>query len=312
MPTLNFNEIPSAKANKEKPGEQDTFELFARDVLDHIGFTIVSPPNRGHDQGKDIVVEEVRRGVGGETRVRWLVSCKHYAHMGKSVTPDDEINILERMKIHNCSGFLSFYSTVQSTGLAAILEKIPDTQVYDRERIERTLFGSSRGMIIARRYFPESMKKWEVDTGAPVDVMIETGPLLCDHTGENLLVPEPRGIIVLARSFLKNSEHPHYEEIYWCLKGEPDRVLEHKCRQKGLTTEWEDIPDVLMPTIYLKWFMSSLNQLRGGYTYSDHAFERLKQFLICIFPYVARNLREDERRRIRSLMTIPSWVGGLG
>jgi hypothetical protein len=314
MPALDFTEIPSAKASKETPGEQDTFELFARDVLEHIGFKIISQPNRGPDQGKDIVIEEIRRGVGGESKIRWLVSCKHYANMGRSVNPDDEVNILERTNVHKCDGFLGFYSTLQSTGLASLLEGQSSigTQVYDRERIERTLLGSSHGITIAKRYFPESMRKWAAETGAPADLMVETGSLLCDHTRENLLLPKPRGIIVLARSAIGDQQKVHFEEIYWCLKGEPDRILESRCSEKGLITAWEDIPDVIMPPIYLKWCLTALSELHNGYTYSEQAFAKLKQFLICTFPYAARNLREDERERIKTLMGIPAWIGGLG
>lgn len=307
MPTLDFTEIPSAKADKSKPGQQDTFEFFARDVLEYIGFTIISAPNRGPDQGKDIVVEETRRGIGGESKIRWLVSCKHYAHMGRSVNPEDEINILERVQIHKCQGFLGFYSTIQSTGLATILERLCniESQVYDKERIERTLLDSSIGRTIAKRYLPESIKKWVSDTGAPADLMMEPEELLCDYTNENLISPKPRGIIVMASKYPRQEKTIHYEEIYWCLKGEPDRILEQRCWNKGLITAWEDIPDVIIPTVYLKWCMSIMNELRDGNTYSDSAFSKLKQFLICLYPYVARELRAEEKERIKVLKTIP-------
>lgn len=314
MPALDFTEIPSARASRETPGEQDTFELFAREVLVHIGFKIVSPPNRGADQGKDMIIEESRRGVGGETTIRWLVSCKHFAPMGRSVSADDELNILERVYMHKCSGFLGFYSTVSSSGLGSMLDGLTQiqTQIYDRERIERSLLGSSIGITIAKRFFPKSVKLWESDPKRAADVMVQCDSLFCQYTGENLLVPEARGIIALVRPLIKDSEHIHYEDIYWCLKGQPDRILQEHYWKQGLTTEWEDIPDVLIPTIYLKWCMSGLNQLRSGITYSDKAFEKLKQFMIAVFPYVSRDLHEPERKRIKSLIRVPSWIGGLG
>lgn len=61
---------------------------------------------RGADLGKDLVVEEARFGVLGESVVRWLVSCKHFAHSGRAVSPDDERNIRERVEAHKCHGFL--------------------------------------------------------------------------------------------------------------------------------------------------------------------------------------------------------------
>jgi hypothetical protein len=314
MPTLDFKEIPSARASTDHPGEQDTYELFARDVLEHIGFRILSDPNRGPDEGKDIIVEELRRGVGGETTVKWLVSCKHYAHSGKSVSPDDELNICERVKQHGCNGFMGFYSTIPSSGLSKLLEGQTDIdiQIYDHERIERTLLGSSEGNILARRFFPVSIKMWEFEPTGPSDVMIDMEPLLCDYSGENLLEPTPQGIIALVRRWESEGEKRHYTDVYWCLKGEPDRALRSKFEDKEHTTEWEDIPDIIMPVMYIRWYMSLLNQIRDGHTFSDSAFEKLKEFLITIYPFVARNMRPEEKERVDRLMMVPSWAGGFG
>jgi hypothetical protein len=79
MAALDFKEIPEAHLGS---GLQDAFELFARDFLAHLGYQVVEHPARGADGGKDIVLIERRSGVGGETNIRWLVSCKHKAHSG--------------------------------------------------------------------------------------------------------------------------------------------------------------------------------------------------------------------------------------
>ena len=57
MPVLNFKEIPEAHKGS---GLQDTFELFARDFLVFMGYTIVVDPSRGADGGSDLIVEEKR------------------------------------------------------------------------------------------------------------------------------------------------------------------------------------------------------------------------------------------------------------
>ena len=119
MAILDFKEIPRANVSN---GEQDRFELFARDFLEYLGYKIVIDPNRGADGGVDVLVEEKRTGVGGETVIRWLVSCKHKAHSGQSVTPQDEANIRDRVDANNCHGFIGFYSTLPSTGLSKNLE----------------------------------------------------------------------------------------------------------------------------------------------------------------------------------------------
>jgi hypothetical protein len=160
MPVIDFKEMPQAKASVDEKGKQDKFELFARDFIEFIGYRIVENPDRGADGGRDIIAEETRSGVGGETTIRWLVSCKHTVHSGTSVNPKAEQNIQDRVASNNCKGFIGFYSMLPSAGLARILDGLKSTlevQVFDSERIEKSLLGSSEGITLARRYFPRSM-----------------------------------------------------------------------------------------------------------------------------------------------------------
>ena len=47
---LDFKEIPPANGSD---GDQDKFELFAREYIEAIGLEIVSGPDRGQDGGRD-------------------------------------------------------------------------------------------------------------------------------------------------------------------------------------------------------------------------------------------------------------------
>lgn len=170
MAILNFKEIPPANS---ATGEQDEFELFSRDFLEFAGYKIISEPDRGQDGGIDILVEEIRSGVGGDTFIRWLVSCKHYAHSnsgkGKSVGVDDEINVGDRVDANNSDGFIGFYSTIASSGLTRKLEgwanrKSKEFQIFHRGKIEQFLFAQKEGIVLAKRYFPHSMQKWQEDS----------------------------------------------------------------------------------------------------------------------------------------------------
>lgn len=110
MSIIDFKEIPPANSGN---GDQDSFELFARDfVVEILGLKIISQPNRGADGGKDFLAEEIQSGTISETHIRWLVSCKHFAHSGKSVSDSDEQNILDRVHQHMADGFIGFYSTI--------------------------------------------------------------------------------------------------------------------------------------------------------------------------------------------------------
>jgi len=159
MALLDFKEIPRAN---DASGRQDSFELFARDFLKYRGYSVVSGPDRGTDAGRDLIVLESRVGVGGETKIRWLVSCKHKAHSGRSVTLNDELDIYDRMNNHQCGGFIGFYSTVPASGLHGKLEGIKnsykiDLQIYDSERIESELLETLEGQRLAKRFFPRSL-----------------------------------------------------------------------------------------------------------------------------------------------------------
>lgn len=167
MSALNFKEIPQANL---ATGEQDEFELFARDFLAYLGYKIISEPARGQDGGKDILIQESRIGIGGETKLLWLVSCKHFAHSNlgkaKAVGVDDEINVSDRIKSNRCDGFIGFYSTIASTGLTQKLESLSaherkEFKIFHRGNIEEILFKAPKGLQIARRYFPKSMQLWD-------------------------------------------------------------------------------------------------------------------------------------------------------
>ena len=58
--------------------------------------------------------------------------------------------------------------------------------------------------------------------------------------------------------------------------------------------------------------MTPLNELHSGDTYSPDAFDKLKEFILSIYPFVARNPTQAETERIEHLSMIPAFLGGLG
>jgi len=312
MAAIDFKEIPEAHLGG---GLQDTFELFARDFLTHLGYVVTEDPSRGADGGKDLIVVERRSGVGGETSIRWLVSCKHKAHSGSSVTPQDEANIRDRVEANHCNGFIGFYSTLPSSGLSDAIKGLSakaETQVFDREKIESYLLKSPDGVHLAKRYFAKSISAWIGEHPGPAKVFSTHSTLSCQSCGKDLLTPEPSGIIVLWEKLDKTTGKTHYEKVYWCCKGNCDQTLSYTMRGTGFIDGWEDIPDVAIPLVFAKWMMTPLNELYGGNTYSPEAFDKLKEFILSVYPYVARNATQTEKERINSLTMIPAFLGGLG
>jgi DNA-directed RNA polymerase subunit RPC12/RpoP len=201
MPVIDFKEIPEPH---KSTGQQDTFELFCRDFFELLGFNIVSTPNRGADGGADIIIEEIRKGTLGETRFRWLVSCKHKAHSGKSVTPEDESNISDRVQSNSCQGFIGFYSTLPSSGLSRILDGLKNLQsvVYDAQKIEGILLTSSDSLHLANRYFAQSINNWKQENPSAPVLFSDSRGLECMNCGSQLLTKPEQAVVVVWRKLV--------------------------------------------------------------------------------------------------------------
>ena len=168
---LDFKEISQANTGS---GNQDSFELFARDFLKILGYEILQHPDRGADGKKNLIVRESRPGLSGVSHIKWLVSCKHYAHSGKSVSDTDEPNILDRVSVHECDGFIGFYSTLPSTSLGKNFEGLKkkiEVQSIDKEQIETILLESLQGLKLASRYFPLSFAKYAIENPRPAKIL---------------------------------------------------------------------------------------------------------------------------------------------
>lgn len=235
MPILDFREIPEANVSG---GDQDRFELFARDFLEYMGYKAVSGPDRGADGGRDILLEEVRPGVGGITKLKWLVSCKHFAHSGRSVGVDDENSIVDRVKSKSCDGFICFLSTLPSSGLVNRLEglgKEVSHNIFDHEKIENSLLRSGDGIKLAERYFPLSMATFKRENPEKVDILIKTDPLKCHYCARNLVLNDSKeGIFVEWKERGRTEGDPAEKlvQFYWCCKGKCDDELIKKNKRR--------------------------------------------------------------------------------
>ena len=203
------------------------------------------------------------------------------------------------------------YSTLPSSGLSVAIEGLKtkiEAQVFDSARIEERLLGNSAGVHLARRYFPVSIQKWLKEYPKVANVFATSPTLKCKNCNAELLGSQASGIVVAWVDHKINKT----EEFYWCCKGSCDRLLASKRQNPDLFDRWEDIPDVAIPLIFARWMMSPLNELRNGKQYSDQAFENLKEFILNVYPFVARDATEEENERIKSLTMIPAALGGLG
>lgn len=293
---LDFTEIP--QANKGG-GLQDTFELFTRDFLQLLGYRIIESPDRGADGKQDLIVDEILSGVNSEVTLRWLVSCKHYADTGSSVSDYNEINISDRLKQHGCDGFMGVYSTLPATSLAGVLKGQNHSCIFDRERIESILLSNSDGLKIAARYFPESYKKYLIENPLPAKIFGTLDPLQCAVCGRNLLEPDVAGMYAWLSKC--SSEKREYTGIVCVCKGECDRKYFSKNRSVE-EAGWEDIENLKNPTLWLRSLMEFIDECREENNYSDEAYKEMKMLFITTFPYIARHLTQKEQKRAHDLM----------
>lgn len=163
---VDFREIPQGNVSN---GDQDAFELFARDLFEALGFKIIKGPARGADDRKDLIVSEVREGKFGGTEVKFLVSCKHFAHTkqeNKSVGNSQEPDVIGRLRNNGCKGFIGFYSTIASEGLLRELNDskknnlndIEELHILDKAKIVDFLHANEKTLELYKRYFPISFK----------------------------------------------------------------------------------------------------------------------------------------------------------
>ncbi|PFM59509.1 hypothetical protein COJ48_24780 [Bacillus cereus] len=151
---------------KEISNKVDDFELFASTCLPLMGFNIVSGPDRGPDEKRDMIAEKNEDGK----IIRWLISCKHFAHgykgKGRAVSKDDEPDVRDRLDHHNCEAVMIFCSTIPTNNLNKYLEGYVDKGIIraykcmNREEIEKLLLKDAEGEKLASRYFPNSYNNW--------------------------------------------------------------------------------------------------------------------------------------------------------
>ncbi len=292
----------------EIPHDTDTWELFARDFLVERGFYIESPPDRGPDHGKDMLVVEQLHGKIGNYHMRWLVSCLHFAKSKKSVNEEDEQNILERLMSFKADGFIGFYSTIASSGLNARLnalrqeQKIKDYSIFDHRIIENMLVtvGYSHLMV---RYLPQSYQQVK-----PLH-LVESKyvPLPCAVCEKDVLQELFRADhianIVYVCSDIPSGKGTRYEDVACVCKKGCDREFQR--RYAGQSLPWTDLGDLVIPVEFLRFCSATMNRIRDGNdVYTDEAFRKEKAILIALAQKVLRHTTEGERERFRELQTI--------
>jgi len=302
---VNFKEIP-------QDGEQ--WELFTRDLLQEQGFFIESPPNRGADGGRDLLISERLMGNLGNYEFRWLVSCKHFAHSNRSVGISDEDNILERVRGFGADGFIGFYSTVPSSGLINRLEQlkaaqdIKDFRIFDSRHVEQILVRLGFDEILLR-YFPISY-----DHIKPVHLVVdEYLPLACEKCGKDILkAPQEEtlgGNLLWWSTFDQTGQKVHYgkhhetiHKVHVACKTPCTRELDelYKRLNNWSSSRSTELSYLHIPVHFLDFVFRKSEELRQGLTYDHEAFKSFKYIIASLSQKVFRFTTEEQARIYRN------------
>lgn len=302
---LNFKEIP--QGNKRR-STQNTFELFARDFLEMLGYEILQNPDNGADGKRELIVRELRHGISGKTRIKWLVSCRHNAHLGTNVSESEEPEITTRVSEQLCDGFLGFYSANPSETLEEHLLKLNakvHCDFFDPKRIENHLFESPKGIRLAKKYFPLSIERYKVEHPKPAELFPDGGSIHCEYCDDDLL-KDKKGIFVTLRRMpdpmaIESDKKTPYIKAYYSCKGKCDTILKGKYMQgEELVDEWTDITTFLSPATYMKKLMTWMNAFQKGVeSMNDEVFEKLKYLFVYTFPYISREQTTEEKEKVK-------------
>jgi hypothetical protein len=256
-------------------GQPDKFELFARDFLEAIGIKIIDGPDRGADRGRDLIVEEPVKGRITETKKKWLVSVKHFAPSGFSVKDRDESDPIGRVRKFYVDGFMAFYSTIPSSGLSDTFSRIRseiDIHIFDEGRICKYLISRPELQTVFQQYLPQSYERWRNIGKSATKVWGEVEPLTCCHCGKNILLE--------------------------------DNALMHKYPNM-ITNFWEDLGDIKIPYLYMRWLYYHMNRIRDGLDlYTEEAFQKQMNFITAMSQTVLKETTEEQWERINTFRNI--------
>lgn len=163
----------------------EEWEHFAVNVLNHVGYQILTSPSFGPDGGKDFLVSA--------NNITYIVSCKHYIRSGNHVGQDDEKNIGDRLLQFNANGFIGFYSTGITSGLQNRLNSICENKnytyyIYDPIKIVQIMQSMDTRILQSFGLYPHKyyMNVSEADY-KPLKCMICKKDILTDENIPNSL-----------------------------------------------------------------------------------------------------------------------------
>lgn len=278
---VDFREIPAANGSD---GQQDKFELFAFDLLKSMGLKPVTEPGRGADGRVDMIFEEKLEGRVTAVAKRILVSCKHFAHEGKSVGISAELDPVGRMRSHRCQTFLGFYSTIASSPFLQDIERLRDQGneivIFNQERITAEILGSPNRDRLLRQYFPQSYRAFLRDT-LESEIYVDPPIINCATCGINI-VDDFDGAVVF--SFEEPSLSRLTKIEFFCNSCLAARTPDERRYRR-------DIRAYTDPNNYMRMTLADVKYIWRQPSYMDlDVFRLWNKFTLSMYYFVARKI----------------------
>lgn len=134
----------------------------------------------------------------------------------------------------------------------------------------------------------------------PVKIFSDIPELCCEYCGKNLLDADAHGNYLIFKTV---------NDKYACIKyacKEHDHIVTDNAKMHNLKyAGWEDVDDMLIPTIWIKRLMAFMNELFGSHQeVTPQYFDDTKKLLLNTFPYITRGLMQEEQERVSTLLSI--------
>ena len=133
----------------------------------------------------------------------------------------------------------------------------------------------------------------------PVRIFSDVPELRCELCGKNLLEEGNQGNYIV---FTDNGD-TKFECIKYACK-EHDREVTNNARKENFRDAgWDDINDLKIPTMWIKRLMAFINEMHNSpEKISDEYCQDVKELFLNTFPYIVREMEEEEKDRVSELL----------
>ena len=113
----------------------------------------------------------------------------------------------------------------------------------------------------------------------------------CSICGKDLMEQPEMSLV----NIIQNLDTNKIVSVKPCCKGKCDQIIEGTAKRRELSG-WKDLTDFMNPYLYMQHIMSVMNSMQKAEGFENQdAYEEYKNLLLNMYPYITRNLSEEEK-----------------